>query len=364
MPTLRSTPDPLTLNPALNLIRLDNRIKEDLLFYDEIYEKSEAGGECELRISTEKIGSNTYKFTNVSLYFSGNGNTGNIRWMVKNGLGVIIGEQYSTSDEFVFEVPAGAIYPLSITMGINVCWVEPKTQIFDTGAHCSLNIKESDPIRAIENLDNKLKIGFQLLAEPLNPFVDYDITWNFGDGSPSQTLHNTQFVTHEFPEEGEPEVQYYNVCATITYSNCSRTICRSFDFGCGIHPDDLDVGNILTSTQYKLRTELYVDVCGIFKKHGEIGARSTFYKKKGNKWKKELAKGMSIGQTASVGVARWLEDCELHQFATEKTIENQNTLDLVMSDTKPRKKVRHNMFKSAFTIRHETWALTIPQVIY
>ncbi len=61
---------------------------------------------------------------------------------------------------------------------------------------------------------------------------NYLVVWSFGDGSANAIVQNSTTVQHDFPATNG-NINYY-VCATVTSGNCSKQICKTYNFGCGV----------------------------------------------------------------------------------------------------------------------------------
>ncbi len=355
LPQLRSSTNLFQIAKK-NLIRLDDRIKDDSIRMDKIYLQSEGPLDCEYSFSIEKIGTNKYKFTNTTLYFNNNSGDANILWHITDAAGGLIHQTSTHMDVFDFDVPTGVIFPLSVTMIHTSPCSGNKTEIFATGNDCGFTVSANDII-ALERRGENLTVNFTLQGNFSG--TNYSVTWNFGDGTPNATVTNSQFVSHQFPENSGQ--YYYNVCATISINsntcNETKTICKMFDFGCGIFPDDYvetTIFPIIPSGEFRLKKELYWDMRKAFPRYCYIGGKSTLLRKIGPVgFFKTQAVGLGINFNTVQGRAEWLKECFLEGVPPNLSDGNsgESSFDLLAKkEWKVKLKTRHNMFKADFSV--------------
>jgi hypothetical protein len=345
--SLRGVEDLLHAEMAPNVILIDTRVQEDLDTYSRLIEGDEFNS-CIIAFSVHNVGSNTFKFTNTSVNFNGPIDPSQVSWRIYNGLHSIIAT--ATGNEFQFTVPSNAVFPLSVELAIaNPCY---ETRIVQF-AECPtpFNIASLSAVETVQgDISNAEQPNVQFTLGLEGITGDYQVVWSFLDGSSNLTTNvtypNPTIVNHKFPTSNGN--QFYNVCATVTSAgNCSKQICKTYNFGCGVTPDDLDHNWV--TPQFKFRTEMYIDNGN---NSSYYGVKLTCYRKKGNTYKRSPFETLNLhlGGFGTTTPLLILGDCGL--LSSDGIISANNASNVHFTDNccASKLRVRSGMYKCRFDV--------------
>jgi hypothetical protein len=298
LPVLRSLVDPFSAKQLKNTRLIDTRVKEDLVLYKKIVDGSNSDNyaPCEASLQTFMTAPNTYMIVNTSRFY--NCSQQNISWTITDGNSNIL---YTTSgtEYFSYTIPANPVLPVKVTVTVSGTCCTDSEQVTLLSASspgsgpCNDNLGFSLSIKDYSS--NGETYLFEINALSTSGIGNYNVTWNYGDGSPTELKTNVASASHHYVfADG---IMTYTVKALITWGNgCSQEVILTFEAGCGVYP--IRVINILFDDS-PFDGNYSVRLLQKMKSNGEkFKTTMTFYKKNSNgNFRRERASSMKIDMT-------------------------------------------------------------------
>ncbi len=204
-----------------NIFKIDQRKPEDVALYEKL-EAANKGGECLFDIVWSNDGA--YFFFHA---FGSFPPTGSVVWNILDGNGQVLATQNGLST-FNFEIPLGAVYPLSVSIGSAGC--DAHVEVFAaSNPNSGYNCETFD--FQYEFTENAQQNAVRFIIPPNTPAVH----WDFGPNTSSLNTPPTGTVGGSFIKyfADDDEVEH-TVCATVQTEICTKTVCKTIGYlGCG-----------------------------------------------------------------------------------------------------------------------------------
>ncbi len=279
---LREATD-LTMYPDIkDVLRVNGKILDDINRFDRyighIYKEEEGAAppECFLSLRKENIGTNIIRiYAKYNTLF----NAKHFQWKITDASGYIVftSNQKGFID-FEKPIPYNGPYNVSLSVdfyfnGIYIC--EGKDDR-------DFDFPDENPCVGLSpQLLMKGDINgwdFEVYIPDWNGY-NYDVTWDFGDGTIVQGNYvDNHYIFHDF-EDSDYFTESHEVCVTLTWNGsqyaCQVIVCKTLDL-CGqqmMEPFE----STLYKPKDKLEYELYIDRAGILYDYDKMVAKSKNY---------------------------------------------------------------------------------------